>query len=394
MNNIKHIIPKYGVLNEKKLRVLHIASFYGNLGDAASHMGLYNIMHNLLSQEVEVTQVEIRRFYKNYSLPDKMTFDEKFVEMANEYDLMIIGGGGFLDYWVPGSATGTTIDISEENIKKLSVPTLFASLGCLPHKDIPEGNIEKLHQFIRHITEKDNTFLALRNDGSTGELQRLFASEFSDSVNSILDNAFFLPTSFYDKKLITKPYIAINTAVDQLYMKNRLLPKIEPSEFHKEMTKLIQSIIDETDFNIVLVPHIFRDTASYVSLLDGINDFYVRERISIAPYLQGEDGCRWLFSIYKHAHTIIGMRYHSNVCNIALQKRVFGLAALDRIIHMYSSMGMSDNVIDASHQYASKVLQLIHSDYQYNDAQLEKMKAETLNVYKKFFQSYNFSIAE
>ena len=103
------------------MKILHVASFVGNIGDNASHIGLYSILDVFFS-DYDVTALEIRRFYKNYQHADRRQFDEAFVKYANSFDLLIIGGGGFLDYWVENSATGTTLDMDPTLLPKLSVP--------------------------------------------------------------------------------------------------------------------------------------------------------------------------------------------------------------------------------------------------------------------------------
>lgn len=103
-----------------KYKILHLASHYGNIGDNASHLGLYNIFNEINFIKYEIEKLEIRRFYKNYSLPDKLFFDSDFIRYANKFDLLIIGGGGFLDFWVENSQTGTTIDISIQDFSKIN----------------------------------------------------------------------------------------------------------------------------------------------------------------------------------------------------------------------------------------------------------------------------------
>lgn len=248
------------------IKILHVASFTGNIGDNASHLGLYNILKKLLGENLDIEQVEIRRFYKNYSLSDKLHFDSVFSREANGKDLLIIGGGGFLDYWVPNSVTGTTIDMPDEVLDELTVPTMFVSVGCIPHKPVPEGNIDKFHHFLQKVLSKPNMRIAVRNDGSLIELNRLFGNEFSDSISEILDNGFFyeLPSKF-DFRLIDKPYIAINTTLDQLVMKNRMIGEINYSHLKEELLALIQKIIDETDYFLVFVPHIFKDLQALIT---------------------------------------------------------------------------------------------------------------------------------
>lgn len=75
------------------LKILHVASFIGNIGDNASHAGLYNILDKF-SEPYLVDCVEIREFYLNYKAGPIKIFDESFVSCANKYDLVVIGGGG------------------------------------------------------------------------------------------------------------------------------------------------------------------------------------------------------------------------------------------------------------------------------------------------------------
>lgn len=370
----------------KIVRILHVASFTGNIGDNASHIGLYIILRKVFGPNISIEQVEIRRFYKNYSLPDKMSFDEEFVSKANAKDLLIFGGGGFLDYWVPNSETGTTIDISDMMLERLVVPTLFVSVGCIPHQPVPDGNVEKFHHFLRSITQKDNMRIAVRNDGSILELKRLFGDEFEGKISEILDNGFFFePSSLFDCRLIDKPYIAINTTLDQLTMQNRLIGKVDYTLVRKEMCSLLQKLIDKTDYSLVFVPHIFKDLQAFREILEGINDFYIRSRVVIAPYVQGDYGCNLLMSVYNHAAAVLGMRFHSNVCPLAMGKRIVGLAALDRVIHMYNSIDRGSDCIPLNDIFADRVFdRLIVADAGSGNSIINEKKTQSLNIYKSY----------
>lgn len=374
------------------MKVLHVASFTGNLGDNVSHIGLQNIFSNLISGDIEYTQLEIRRFYKNYSLPDKMSFDEKFVELANNHDLLVIGGGGFLDYWVQNSATGTTIDITPENFENLKVPTLITSVGCIPHKTVPEGNIEKFKNFIFNILKKPNVELAIRNDGSTEVLSKLFDKEVCDMIPVILDNGFFYQQNYSFPRITNNKYIAINTTLDQLKMNNSVLGNIRYDEFLSEIVKFVNRVIQETDLTLVFTPHIYQDIAAVQEILSHINDFYIRTRIVIAPYVQGDYGCSQLLSVYKYADYVIGMRFHANVCSVAMNKPISGFAALDRVIYLYDSFDGNKMVVPADSQFADKLFMQMREnlgkelsvEYQLNVMQKKK---ETLETYRKMLKT-------
>lgn len=369
----------------RTIKILHVASFTGNIGDNASHLGLYNVLKTVLGDRLDIEQVEIRRFYKKYSLADKMNFDLEFTQKANAKDLLILGGGGFLDYWVPNSETGTTFDMSDEILDKLIVPTLFVSVGCMPHQPVPEGNIDKFHHFLQKVGSKKNMRIAVRNDGSILEIKRLFGSEFEGIITEILDNGFFYePSLKFSCRLLEKPYIAINTTLDQLTMKNRMIGNINYSQLREELLSLLQRIIDETDYSLVFVSHIFKDLQAFRELLEGMNDFYIRSRVAIAPYLQGNYGCNYLMSVYNQADSVLSMRFHANVCPLSMGKRTVGLAALDRVVHMYNSIGKSSDCIPVNEKFADKVYKkMIDISPNNSDTLISERKVQSLNTYMK-----------
>jgi hypothetical protein len=72
--------------SKRKLRVLHLASFAGNIGDLANHAGGRRMLAERLGFVLEFTDLEIREFYWK-----QRSFDDAFVDYANSFDLLIIG---------------------------------------------------------------------------------------------------------------------------------------------------------------------------------------------------------------------------------------------------------------------------------------------------------------
>lgn len=374
--------------SNKVLKILHLASFIGNIGDNLSHMGLHLILKKILKTQFEIDELEIRLFYKNYNLPDKRRFDRTFVDLANSYDLLIIGGGGFLDYWVKDSFTGTTLDINKTDLDNLTVPTIITSVGSYPHKDVPEGNVQKFHDFLKQIFNKKNIQIAFRCDGSEQEIKRLFGNEFGN-ITTILDNAFFYtPTEKYNF-ITDSEYVVINTTLDQLMMKNEKGNCIDIGRFELEMKSFIKFLISNTNYKIIFIPHIYQDIKAFIEILDGINDYYIRSRIIIAPYIQGYQGCDFLMSIYKDANCIIGMRFHSNVGAVALNKKLVSLAALNRVKIAMNYVNLSDSIVDINDSFKKEdIIERMNSDLQKNC--LDERKKETIDVYRKMFCNLGF----
>lgn len=61
------------------MKILHIASFVGNVGDNMSHIGLRRVLDDMF-KNYQIDILEIRKFYMNYAGADKHSFDNRFLE--------------------------------------------------------------------------------------------------------------------------------------------------------------------------------------------------------------------------------------------------------------------------------------------------------------------------
>src|SRR5690606_6675629 len=125
-----------------------------------------------------------------------------------------IGGGGFLDYWLPGSRTGTTIDIDPELIKSIKVPTLITSVGCVPHKPVPPENLQRFRNFLDSLLANPKVKLSIRNDGSVDSFRFEVGDSYLSAIPEIIDNGFFYSVPGEVPRLFPKNYIAINISFD------------------------------------------------------------------------------------------------------------------------------------------------------------------------------------
>lgn len=368
------------------MKILHVASFSGNIGDNASHLGFRRILGDILPQ-FEITQLEIRKFYKNYRLQDKLEFDEVFLSLLKGYDMLIIGGGGFFDFWVPDSQTGTTIDISADILARINIPLIISSVGCMPHKQIPEGNLEKFKRFLDDLLGKKNTYIAVRNDGSINTIQEFVGTEYARAIPEVVDHGFFYENngSFYLP--FESPYIAINSTSDQLAMLNRKVGNINIELYKSELRKVIDFIITETDINLVFVPHIYSDIEAIYGILSGIDDFNIRTRIALAPFSNGNLACNQAFSAYKNSMLNIGMRFHANVCSIAMQKPTIGLAALDRVLSVFESMCLPDNAVKVDGQFSAQVIKKVQQGLENPSIATSSVLIEKKALTKSFYES-------
>jgi len=180
----------------KKIKVLHVASFRGNIGDYANHQGFYKKFKKITP--ADFTQLEIRKFYKNR---DEMRFDESFVELVNKYDLLILGGGGFFDLKWDYSNTGTTINLSKKIIESIKIPVLVNAMGYHEYGEVKDENVKKFKNFLEIITKRNNWLVTVRNDGSYERLYKRYGN-LVKNITKVFDNGFYyLPKEFSKWKL-------------------------------------------------------------------------------------------------------------------------------------------------------------------------------------------------
>jgi polysaccharide pyruvyl transferase WcaK-like protein len=368
------------------MNILHVASFTGNIGDNASHRGFARLLDGFFDGYT-VTRLEIRKFYQNYTHPDKHRFDADFVVYANGFDLLVIGGGGFLDYWVPNSASGTTIDMEPALLGKLTVPTLITSVGCAPHKAIPEGNIAKFRAFLDAALANPKLRIAVRNDGSVDAIRRDIGERYLSAIPEVLDHGFFYDTSVKPDILPRGDYVAVNITDDQIRMNSTARGIIDHDRYYGELAASCRYIAQELELPLVFVPHIYSDLNAISQLLARLDDYTIREKISIAPCIQGDDSADWLFGIYKHSRLVMGTRLHANICSLAMGKTAIGLVALDRVKYVYEYFGLTENYVLLDGAYSEALCGKVATAQATGAARtaLEEKRNTSRNVYRQWF---------
>jgi len=319
---------------KKKLRVLHIASFIGNVGDNANHKGSEFLRNQFLDYKFEITRKEIREFYWK----EWIFNSEKFVNEANSYDLVMIGGGNYFELWVENSRTGTSIDLDLEYLQKINTPILFYSLGCDLGQGVPQANVDKFRIFMDYLTNREKYFVSVRNDGALGNIEKIYADRYKNKVAEILNHYEI------EGKMMN---VLINVAGD---MPEVRFPgtdgKITYVSFIEEFANVLEELSGEYNHNLnfIFVPHIFRDIKTSYDIINNINDKVRRKNVKVAPYLIGDSGHDYIFSLYNQSDLILGMRFHSNVCSYALKKNVIGLVNYVQISNLYNDINSNEYI--------------------------------------------------
>lgn len=358
---------------KKKLRVLHIASFIGNIGDTANHIGTKYLRDKFLDFEFDITEKEIRGFYWG-----EWNFNShEFIKEANQFDLVVIGGGNYFELWVSNSETGTSINLGLNYIKQIKTPILFYALGCDLGQGTKEENVDKFKVFLDYLTTDSRYFVSVRNDGALFNIRSLYETRYDGKISELPDGGFFTQVKNIEHFEIEKDKknIIINFAGDMSDIRFPNNPgEISYESFIKSFAEMIGhlSIEYKDNLNIIFVPHIFKDLKTIYDVLDKMNDKIRRNSIKVAPYLTGEKGHDYIFSLYNQSDLVIGMRFHSNVCGYGLKKNVIGLVNYVQIENLYNNIE-SNQFIDVRKEGFSKELKNMIIDHLTNNDKYTKL---------------------
>jgi polysaccharide pyruvyl transferase WcaK-like protein len=326
--------------SKRVLRVLHLASFAGNIGDLANHAGARRMLAERLDFALKFTDLEIREFYWK-----QRSFDDAFVSYANSFDLLIIGGGNYFELWVDHSATGTSIDITPERMASLTVPTVFFALGVDTGQGYSEKSAQRFSAFMATAMDRRDVYVCVRNDGSSRALREVLGDQTAERIPIMPDGGFFADPAGCRSPEIDSQRIGINIAGDML--ERRFDRGLSVEQFLRELAAACGDLMDvRPELRIDLMPHIWRDNTLIAQLLPMIPDPYLRRRVAVGRLDSGETGLASFLQSYRDFDLVLGMRFHANVCPIGMGVPTRGLLNYPQVERLYEELDLHDRLVD------------------------------------------------
>ena len=319
------------------MRILHFASFTGNIGDNLNHSGLYRSLEKEFGPaNFSIHEEEIREYFWGIK-----KFDQRIIKKFNSFDLIIIGGGNFFELWVENSRTGTSIDIPIEYLKKIKTPIAFFSLGVDIHQGFTKKTKENFFKFLEYITTKPNYFVSIRNDGALKNLNELFGHHFDKKVFVIPDSGIKIRETRLNFVKTKSKLIGINLAGDMI---DRRFQNLNNSI--NSIINFIKFIIYTESKNILFLPHIIKDYEILFMILNKLPEDIRRKNILIGPYENGYTGMKNIFGLYEKCEIILANRFHSNLASIGLGKPTIGLYNYPQIQNLFEELSLENFLID------------------------------------------------
>jgi polysaccharide pyruvyl transferase WcaK-like protein len=333
-----------------QLSVQHVASFHGNVGDNASHNGLYASFFKSTGYRLKPEAVEIRRGYQSYAGPDRLDWLREVIENQSDYQLTLVGGGNFFTPRIDHSPSGTTIGIGADEIRGVSRPLVFHGIGFDLYQGTTERNLARFRQFLEQAAANPHVDVYFRNDGSLKNLRSCYGDAVAERARVVPDPGFFVDVgdAVPGGGLGFERYLAVNVAKDMLEM--RFDSQNGYRDFVSGMAEFLEKICAQEELALVLVPHIWSDVEAAGDLLGVMRDRFRRTRVAIAPLLTGPGSEKCVFGIYRDAEVVIGNRFHTNVCSIGMGVPTVGVASYQKLTDLYAELGIPNRCISTSRE--------------------------------------------
>jgi polysaccharide pyruvyl transferase WcaK-like protein len=338
------------------MRILQVASFKGNIGDIANHFGFRTWFESFFQEKVTWHEYEIRKVFRK-----EVQFDQTFVDIANQFDLLVIGGGNFFELWVESSPTGTSISIKKEHLDKILVPIFVNAIGVDDGMGVSSESVLKFNSFLEYLVTSPRCLVSIRNDGAYITLQKHVTNrKLLDHILAIPDGGFFarLKSPKLNHSPDSSPVIGVNLAGD---MPNTRFQESANCHSYQSFLQEFSIFLRETtilfpDIKFIFFPHIYSDLKIISDLFEVLSDEIRREHCRVEAYDSNITFEDTVFNAYLKCDLILGMRFHANVLAIANKIPVIGLNCYKQIQALYSELGASEYCIDIKQLGFSKSL--------------------------------------
>lgn len=319
----------------RELKTLHLASFSGNTGDGAMHDGAYRTRAADCGFSFRYEPLELREFVHW----NERRFDESFIEMANSFDCVLIGGNSIFQMWRDNTASGTYFDFAPDYLTAIERPMIFYGIGCDATRGVSEIAMPRFRAFVDAMLGTGRTIFSLRNDGSQEIIRHSAGDAYADAMTVIPDGGLFAEPGAAPPR--NGRYVVVNLAGDMPEI--RYGAEASGTRFSREVADCVNKLMHRhPDIGVVFVPHIHSDIAVIASVIAGLDDRLRRTRVEIGPYLVDPAGWSQVFSLYRGAMAVLAMRFHASLVPLGLGVPTTGLSSHHKVAGLYAGLGLDD----------------------------------------------------
>lgn len=312
------------------MRILHVASFSGNQGDIVNHRGFMNWFNHRILVTKEWHRLEIRDIYQGLK-----SFKEEVIKKANEYDLIVIGGGNYFETWPKNYWSGTSIDLNPDSFNGVRTPFFFNALGVDTGQGISTNAATNFGSLMSTILQRDENLFTVRNDGSLFRLHKDLKI-FDQKIIQIPDAGFY--QDFSEDNEDKPDTLVVNVAGDMQHIRFKS-NNGSPEKFVKLMALFLNRIQDKYRFDkIIFTLHVIGDLPIINAIIEQLNENTRRHTLGLSSYGMDTANTEEILKVYKSARLVIAQRFHANVLALAFRTPVIAIENYPQIRGLYDDL--------------------------------------------------------
>lgn len=336
------------------MKVWHIYVMNENFGDHVLGEGL----KNLLTQGLDIPRHSI----ESYNIFQIDWNNPSLVNLINsKVDLVVIGGGGLIS----GNG-GFYFRMNKDLIQRIKTPLLFYSIGYNLFRGEPDFNQaqgEILRESINH-----SIFFSARRDGSMEKLRDL-----GFHIKNSPDPGFWIKKKYL--KLFNKPYVILNVAGDVHRYRYYEGNHISFFTFMDRIQEIVKFLL-EKKYKVLFALHRMDDLI--VKDLPKVSkDIYLWDWRNILT--NTDIG----LSYYQYAHSVIGMRGHSQIIPIGLGVPAISLGQQDKNLGLMTKLELQKYNVEISDPDLVNKVKDLFEDLEQNREKVKELYKKKLTNWKK-----------
>ena len=353
-------------------KILHLGAYDLNFGD---NIALYNIRRVLfeLDKTIKFDSFSIINFFENHN---HIEYSKSIFEKWNdEYDMIIIGGGGLIEGGNCSSyATGYKLPFNKELMSVFNIPVVFFSVGINYFRGTKGLSDEGKKSLLETI--ESSTLFSVRDDGSMDILKSIYGNDIESKVYEIPDPGLIMPKDIsVGDKVMFQP--AMNNDIQQ--MKHR---------FNNSLDDL-RRVIKQKEFDIY--PHTLKDYVFAGESTD-LNSKIIFSKTEFSDLVKFKNTLK-SFDDYKNYKWGIVMRGHGQLVSFGLRLPCIYLVSQDKLKGFCEKYNLENYMVDTqSDNYLTELqekINLMGDDsyveewYNIRDNHIHKIREMFYNFSKK-----------
>lgn len=332
------------------MRLLHLANLNStNIGNGALIFGTERVLKEDLG-DVEFTPTA----WDDYTFELKK-FDEKFVELVNSHDALLVNGAVTFNGREYLKNAGMRLDLPLELWSRIKKPIIFYGVSYRLWPGQPYHNLDQLKKAMSYLLNSSRVFFGVRNDGTKEWLENLLGYK-SDKITEIPDPAMFVPVKDSWHLELAKDKINIIVSLNNEDEQYRF-PGNSKAVFLKNLASVLERLADEREVNYILCPHYWDDYKIFSELMVFLTPRLAHQKM-VSTGLMKVAHAPYFYDLYAKADLALSMRIHSMSPAIGVGTPVVPLVSQSRMTYFLNNIGLKDLAIDV---FSSKLTEELYA---------------------------------